>query len=125
MQDDFLFDDDDPKQRGVGCDALCADDKRLKFKWTWHPFGRGKGKVEPGQCSIANLENGWNLEATFWHTNYSVSVDMGSDPVETYRADINDRFAEGPVLVTRLDAQLKAEELFVNLGKDIVRQCES
>lgn len=122
MQDGFLFNDDDPKQRGVGCDALCPDDKRLKFKWTWNPF---LGKDKPSQVSEVKLENNWELEVTFWHKYYEACVNCRGELIKTYRVEIDDEFFKGWIpLLTRLDAQLKAEEMFIELGEDIVRQCK-
>ncbi len=120
MQDGFLFDSDDPKQRGVGCDSLCADDKRLKFKWAWNPF---HGKGIPCQCSDAELENGWSFQAVFWHKRYEARVKRYGHHVGTYDIRSDESTPESPTLLTRIDAQLKAEELFKKIGEDIVRQC--
>ena len=118
MQDHFLFNDSDQKQRGNGCDALCADDPRLKFKWMWTE-GR-QGKRTPRQVSEAVLENGWSLKAIFWQFGYEARVERYGDSIESFM----DRWGTGPRLVTRLDAQLKAEELFEQIGHDILAQCE-
>ncbi len=79
MQDGFLFDSD--KQRGVGCDALCADDSRLKCKWIWNPYGK---RQAPIQNSYAELENSWSLKVTFWHSHYEASVQHGGDSHTSY-----------------------------------------
>ena len=126
MQDHFLFDDDDPKQRGKGCDALCANDPRLKFKWVWPQSFRWLGgdqyakkpdKIpQPGQLSETALENGWCLRAVFWHSDYEAEVERHGNNVESYHVG-HDKATKGrPALLTRLDAQLKAEELFMELG---------
>jgi len=133
MQDHFLFDDNDPKQRGKSCDALCPEDKMLKFKWRWitekelswypnDPRNKSK-KRRPCQCSEAILENGWRLEATFWHTDYATDVERYGNTVINYHRNYDEGTKENPPLLTRLDAQLKAEQLFEELGKDILRQC--
>ncbi len=134
MQDHFLFDDGDPKQRGKGCDVLCRDDKRLKFKWMWNRDCENSGgpdsntkagqKRSPGQCSEAILENGWSLEATFWHTEYAANVERSRRPIASYCVNYDSGTKGKPPLLTRLDAQLKAEQLFEELGKDILEQCK-
>ncbi len=134
MQDDFLFDGDDKRQVGKTCDALRAKDKHLKFKWMWTKDCENSGgpdkntkegqKRSPSQCSEAILENGWSLEATFWHTEYAANVERHRRPLSSYRVDYDSGTREKPPLLTRLDAQLKAEQLFEDLGKDIIRQCE-
>ncbi len=133
MQDHFLFDDEDPEQRGEGCDALCPKDKRLKFKWMWTKDCCNSGgpsrhtkagqKRPPGQCSEAALKNGWKLEATFRHTDYDADVELYGEGVAGYHVNHADGTKKKPPLLTRLDAQLKAEQLFEELGQDIMRQC--
>lgn len=133
MQDDFLFDDEDPTQCGKGCDALCADSKRLRFKWQWitesgltwvlnDPRNKSK-KRRPCQCSEAILKNGWKLEATFWHTEYGANTERYGDSIVRYHVNHDDGTKKNPPLLTRLDAQLKAEQLFEELGRDILNQC--
>lgn len=133
MQDHFLFDDNDSKQRGKDCDALCSEDKRLKFKWLWTEDCYRSGgpsaetaaglKRSPGQCSEAILKNGWRLEVTFWHTDYDAEVGRYGRVVESYHIHYDEGTKKEPVLITRLNAQLKAEQLFEGLGQDILRQC--
>ena len=135
MQEHFLFDDDDKRQVGKTCDALRAEDKRLKFKWMWTkdckrsmgPDSNTKAgqKRSPGQCSEAILENGWSLEATFWHTEYAANVELHRRPFASYHVDYDKGTKENLSLLTRLDAQLKAEQLFEELGKDILNQCKN
>lgn len=118
MQDNFLFDSADPKERGVGCDAICSDDKQLKYKWEW--YGNS-----PCQLTSAKLGCDWELQTIFWHTDYEAEVNFGDKTIKRYYGRFNDEFSDGEVLVTRLDAQLKAEQLFGELVKelaDIVEQ---
>ncbi len=130
MQDHFLFDDSDPKQRGHGCDSLSSKDKRLKFKWQWIHRNRlsGVGKSDkrrlPCQCSEAVLKNGWLLEATFWHCDYEAEIQYYGNMVLSYHIRYDEKIKGEPPLFTRLDAQLKAEQLFEELGLDILDQVE-
>ena len=134
MQDHFLFDDDDPKQRGFGCDALQPKDERLKFKWQWIQerrlsWSRGdhrkkSNKRSPCQCSEAVLKNGWVLETTFWHTEYEASVEHYDETVVSYRTRYDEETKSEPPLLTRIDAQLKAEQLFEEMGIDILEQID-
>lgn len=112
MQDDFLFDSADPKERGVGCDAICSDDKRLKYKWEWHGNS-------PCQLTVAKLGRNWELRTVFWHTDYEARVEFGDEFIKRYHGVVGDEFSDREVLVTRLDAQLKAEQLFGELVKEL------
>lgn len=134
MQDHFLFNDSDPKQRGQGCDALCTDNPSLKFRWRWTAWRNyryviidGKKKrIEnraPSQISEARLKDGWILRAVFWHSCYGTEVNRYDERVAHYNIEWNQGTKENPPLLTRLNAQLKAEELFEELGKDILDQC--
>lgn len=146
MQEHFLFDDEDPKQRGRGCDALQAEDAHLKFHWRWplrtserlsssrkivkriengtHIFGRQYLQERaPCQISEAVLENGWCLETVFWHFDYEARVERYGEKVASYHIVHWRDERENPLaLLTRLDAQLKAEELFEQLDRDILDQ---
>ncbi len=129
MQDGFLFDDGDPKQRGHGCDVLNPKDRRLKFKWQWVRRNRLSGVSRsdtrrlPCQCSEAVLKNGWTLEATFWHTDYEAEVNRHDRSISSYHIRLRDEIP-GSILVTRIDAQIKAEELFEELGISILEQID-
>lgn len=121
-------------QRGKGCDALILKDKRLRFKWRWitesrlswypnDPRNKSK-KRRPCQCSEAVLKNGWILEVTYWYDYYQAEVRRRTAEatpvvVESYG---NMGRAKNKLLLTRLDAQLKAEQLFEKLGIDISTQ---
>ena len=134
MQNHFLFDSDDPKQRGFGCDALVHKDKRLKFKWMWTKDCCNSGgpsfktkvgqKRSPGQCSEANLKNGWSLEATFWHCDYEAEVNHYDSAVVSYHIRYDEETKTESPLLTRIDAQLKAEQLFEEMGIDILEQID-
>jgi hypothetical protein len=136
MQDDFLFDDENEKQRGFGVDNLCDDDPRLRFKWEWpstfkHISGKkyeSKQSKKPQQVSKAKLQNGWELEAIFWHLDYEARVNRYGESVDHFgcfasRKEVGKMKKRGLALLTRLDAQLKAEELFKELERDILKQC--
>ena len=128
MQEHFLFDDDDPKQRGYGCDALRPKDERLKFKWQWIQQRRlcgRKGKDrKPCQCSEAVLKDGWVLETTFWHTEYEAEVNRHGERVVSYCIRHDEVTKAEPALITRIDAQLKAEQLFEEIGINILEQID-
>lgn len=117
MQDHFLFDDDDPKQRGKGCDALCRQDPRLKFDWKWMDHS-ARGKGVPCQISEAKLRDGWTLRAIFWHTQYEASVERHRETVANFETHFD--YEPEKRLLTRLDAQLKSEELFHQTGLNIL-----
>ena len=87
MNENHLFDDDNPEQRGRGCDAICANDERLKFNW--------RRPVRIG---------GFDLKVHYRYTEYEAEVTW-------YREDL---LHVGGFL-TRLDAQLGAEQLLVDL----------
>jgi len=136
MQEGFLFDCEDDKQCGIGCDALYPKDKRLKFKWKW-PLGykwlggekhSKKETIIMGGKSEADLKNGWSLEVQFWHLDYEATVERYGNTVASFgcfcsREDVEKAKKKGIALLTRLDAQIKAEELFESLGIDIINQC--
>lgn len=137
MQEHFLFDDGDPRRRGKGCDALHFSDTRLKFKFKWkwpadykwmagERYEKKKSRT-PCQISEAVLKDGWKLEAVFWYTNYEAVVNRYGNQVCSYGnfdgKELEELTKKGKVLLTRLDAQLKAEELFEQLGHDILKQC--
>jgi len=114
MQDHFLFDDADPKQRGKGCDRLgTKKDDHLAVKWTWDKNGK-KGK--PRQCCYAALGKGWALEVIFWHSCYEAGVTFCGDSMITHNID---RGGRGVILVTRVQAQLKAEQLLLDLWDEL------
>ena len=79
----------------------------------------------PGKCCIcgAELENGWSLQTVFWHTCYEARVECDGDQVVSYNIGVDESTEERPALLTRIDAQLKAEELFEELARDLIRQC--
>ncbi len=108
---------------GKGCDRICSKNKRLKFRWKWdYHWAKDKDR-KPCQLSSAVLQNGWRLEAIEWFDFYEASVSRYDNGVANYRVDAEEATPDRPVLVTRLDAQLKAEELFEQIGKDIIGQC--
>ena len=135
MQDDALFNGSDPKQRGHGCDELCPKDKRLKFKWRWIEEGRltwftgdprnESKKRRPGQVSEAILQDDWVLQAVFWHTEYEAEVRRDNETVYSYHVSPGEETHGNTPLFSRIDAQIKAEELFEEMAKGILRQCEA
>ena len=123
MQDHFLFNDDDPKQRGHGIDVVRKKGDGLKADWKWT---RGRGAQMPhtnkrciGQVSEAEISEAVTLEAIFWHTHYEAAVNRLGENLAAYsvdprdaRRDFDNRFEEeGRPLLTRVDAQRKAEQL--------------
>ena len=118
MQDHFLFDDADPKQRGKGCDKLGSSDDGLQFKWRWvqvrmcswapsDPRQRSNARrpcqtCEAGTVRITGLpsEGRFELKAIFWHTEYEAVVTWNGEYIVRQRG-----------FLARLDAQRRAEEL--------------
>jgi len=120
MQDGFLFDDNDPKKVGRGIDALRKDGDKLKAKWKWT---RGRGAMMPhterrcaGQVSEAEIGEHIVLEAVFWHTRYEARVSWLENEVIYYDIDPEDHPNE-MALLTRVDAQRKAEKL----GREFIK----
>ena len=114
MQDNFLFDDADPKQCGHGVDALRQKGDKLKAHWQWT---RGRGARMPdtnrrciGQTSEAEIGEGIVLRAVFWHTYYEAEVYWFNNDVASYAIDLKDDTGK-LMLLTRVDAQRKAEKL--------------
>lgn len=72
MRDDFLFDDDDPKQRGQGCDAIMSQSARLNYNWKWRAsylkrnadWNDHKPGGITGQTSFVDI-GGFTLNAIF------------------------------------------------------------
>ena len=114
MQDHFLFDDDDYKQRGIGCDKLGTKKDGLKFKWSWERKGKGK----PNQCCYAEVTRLWGLEVIFWHCEYEAGVRHCDDMIVHWHKHYDDTYP-GKVLVSRLQAQLKAEQLMLEICSEI------
>ena len=120
MQDHFLFNSDDRKQCGVGCDRLGRMKDGLKYMWTWSDGLVGIKSA--GQCCQVILPRpkiypvGTRtlsvlplvLQVTFWHSEYEAAVQTDGRSLLPYCISNND---ESGQLVTRLEAQFKAEEL--------------
>ncbi len=115
MQDRFLFDDSNSKQRGRGCDRLGSKKDGLVLKWTWEKNGK-EGK--PGQCCYAEIGKGWAAVVTFWHTNYEARLEHYDHSIMHWSKDTGDGY-EGEVLVTRVSAQMKAERFMIDLYKEV------
>ncbi len=111
MRDGFLFDDGDKKQRGKGCDRLGTKRDGLKLKWQWS--GRTGRKRLPCQTCVADVGE-FCLEAIFWHTDYEAMLSFVAHRLVSHHGKSFGDSYRGEVLVTRLQAQLKAEELFVD-----------
>ncbi len=128
MQDRFLFDDGDPKQRGAGCDRLGTKKDGLALRWIWgrvcdRSWPRGSKELKdtrrtPGQSCYASLGKGWELSAIFWHTDYEAVVRHYDNRITSWNKSVGDDYV-GEVLVTRLAAQLKAEQLLIDVWKEL------
>ncbi len=125
MQDGFLFDDDDPKQIGHGIDALHQNGDGLKMDWKWT---RGRGAQMPetnrrcvGQTSEAEVGDNILLRAIFWHSYYEAEVYWINNEIASYAVSPRDDDGELPLL-TRVDAQRKAEKLARQFVKDFSRE---
>ncbi len=115
MQDHFLFDDCDPKQRGKNCDRMGTKKDGLKLNWLW---GSHRYEKKAGQICRAKMGEGFVLQAIFWHTNYEALVSWYGDTIVNWSKDYHDDYG-GEVLVTRLQAQLMAEKLVVDFYNDL------
>lgn len=129
MRDDFLFNDSDLRQRGKGCDRKGTKKDGLRLKWQWTrvcerswPAGSKERKDKrrtPGQVCFAKIGR-FTVEAIFWHTEYEALLgylNYGRETLRTYKKRAEDK--DGEVLVTRLQAQLKAEQLLVEFYKEL------
>lgn len=115
MQDHFLFDSDKKKLRGIGCDTMGDEKNGLALHWTWDKYSK-KGK--PSQCCYAEVGEGWRVSVIFWHSNYEARVEHVGDQILNYSKDVGDDY-EGDILVTRIQAQLKAEQLVIDIWQEL------
>ena len=120
MQDHFLFNSEDREQCGVGCDRLGRMKDGLKYMWTWSDGLVGiksagqccevvlpRPKAYPvGKRTLTVLPSA--LSVVFWHDEYEASVKTNGRSLMSYV--VNNKEESGQ-LVTRLEAQFKAEEL--------------
>jgi hypothetical protein len=125
MQDGFLFDDRDSKQRGYGVDALHQDDDGLKAHWQW-TRGRGAGMSKTnrrcvGQVSEAEVGDKILLRVIFWHRYYEIEMYWVDACIESYCVDPSDGSKE-KALLTRVDAQRKAERMTRAFVKDFSQE---
>jgi hypothetical protein len=116
MQEHFLFDSDDAKQRGKGCDKLGSKKDGLSLRWSWKKYPKAKNR--PNQCCYAELGKGWSLEVIFWHSNYEAQVRHVGEHIRSFRKDRGDTYP-GTILVTRLQAQFKAESLLLDVWDEL------
>ncbi len=124
MQDGFIIDDQDPKQRGHGPDRMGSRRDGLNYLWRWintsgdgRPLGtKSKKPRVPCQICEARLprmkglpgEPYIRLEVIFWHTNYEARLRI---------RDSNVVSSEG--FQTRLGAQRVAENMVDRLATAI------
>lgn len=114
----YLFDDDDPKARGKGVDRKGT--KKDGLKWTWHwvrqcdlswhigdPKLKDKRRLPCQSCyadlpRISGVPGGAqiHLHVSYFYDYYDAAVSVNGDQI------LSDQTAK-----TRLDAQLKAENL--------------
>ena len=125
MQEGFLFDDNDPKQLGHGVDVLHQNGDGLKADWKW-TRGRGAGMPDTnrrcvGQTSEAEIGGNILLQAIFWHSYYEAEVYWINNEIASYAIDPRDN-DDRPPLLTRVDAQRKAEELARQFVKDFSQE---
>lgn len=127
-QNAFLFDDDDKSQRGKGCDRLGTKKDGLNWKWKWGTCEESTGipsqsctaylpfpiKVKVGKGGIISCK--FSLKVIFWHTEYEASLDMGDHNLLSYTSD-----EVAARLITRIDAQRKAEELMNIFYKGVMK----
>jgi hypothetical protein len=111
MRDDFLFDSDKTHLKGTGCDVLRKKPDGLKLKWRWgqsHYNEKPEYKKTASQVSSAKIGQ-FTCLAIYWHTEYEARVEHCSDELIGYHV----RQGEGKYLKTRVEAEKKAEELFI------------
>lgn len=127
MQDGFLFDDNDPRQRGKGVDRKGTKKDGLKLKWSWtrvceRSWFPGSKELKdnrrtPGQVCFAEYGD-FLCKVIFWHTHYEARIEHCGELLLYHDKDTGDS-KKGEVLVTRLQAQLKAEQLLVDFYKEL------
>lgn len=113
MQDGFLFDRDDDKQRGFRCDSLDRNNPKLKLKWVWGQSTRGNWKKRvPCQCSEANFGDGWTLKCVFWHTYYDANISRFGKSI----GDIGGHCeVDSKKYKTRIECQIAIEKEFLRV----------
>lgn len=71
----------------------------------------------PGQVCFAEVGD-FRYEATAWHTNYEAEVKYKGETLVHFDKEIDDTTEwEGEVLLERLQAQFKAENLLIEFYK--------
>lgn len=113
MQDHFLFDSDDPKQKGVGVDRLGGKKDGLILKWMWgskHYGWKPEYAKQPQQNCTTSFGD-YQLTVTFWNSNYEVGLSTIGNAIG------HNIFIQAGIeldkIYTRLDGQKLAERLFI------------
>lgn len=113
--------------KGKGIDRLGTKKDGLKLKWKWNrvcdrswppsaPERKDKRRT-PGQGCFADAGD-FRYEVTAWHTHYEARVRYRCGILIRFDKDINDTTKwEGEVLLERVQAQLKAENLLIDFYK--------
>ncbi|HCT86239.1 MAG TPA: hypothetical protein DF296_13690 [Candidatus Margulisbacteria bacterium] len=97
MKTNYLFDDEDKKQRGIGVDRLGDKNDGLKLKWKSNHHQTGFTKIGK-----------YKLETIFWHDSYEARV--------SYRDEIMESISD--IYKSRIEAQIGAEKLLVKILKN-------
>ena len=58
------------------------------------------------------------MVVTFWHSNYEAKVRHIDSHMRSFNKDVGDKYP-GEMLVTRLQAQFKAESLLLDVWKEL------
>jgi len=113
--------------KGKGVDRLGTKKDGLKLKWKWSrvcdlswprcdPRREDKRRL-PCQCCFAEAGD-FRYEVDAWHMNYGAEVKYKGETLIRFDKDIDDTTEYcGEVLLERLQAQLKAENLILEFYK--------
>lgn len=113
---------------GKGADRLGSAKDGLKASWRWSmrhsKTGGWSRRRRIGQCCEAKLgdtpEHGdVMLYAVFWSHHYHASLEINGEPVIEYHIWPDEDVDDGEPLMTRLDAQKKAEKMGREFTKEL------
>lgn len=115
------------ENNGKGVDRLGKVKDGLKAPWRWSKHPPKKANFGPwtrriGQCCEAKLgdtpEDGdVMLQVVFWSSHYEARLEINDEFITGYGPWPDDDFDDGQPLLTRLDAQKKAEKI----GREFTR----
>ena len=107
---------------GGGVDTLGTKADGLKLDWQWitegelSPYSDSKVR-RPCQSCFAEMEH-FQLNALFYYDHYGADVSYHKEMIACHKVSPDDvARGEGPILVSRLQAQLMAESLLVGFHR--------